>query len=223
METTSGRFFRFEMIYRCFETDKKYLKESGQVDPGQILTVTGPSGSGKSTLLKILARLLKPQSGEVFWHDRNWHAFSPTEWRRGIQFVSQKPVVFPGLIKDNFRLPFTLKNQKEKADLSMDQVIEYMERTGLSVRMLTQEAKSMSGGEAARLALVRALIIEPEILLLDEPTAFLDHDSRIKTISLLNEWVKEKQRAIIVVSHQEDDLKYLDCQTVLTLPVRKAG
>ncbi|HNX29605.1 MAG TPA: ATP-binding cassette domain-containing protein [Syntrophomonadaceae bacterium] len=222
MQTNSGQFFRFEKIYRCFETDGKYLKESGQVEPGQIMAVTGPSGSGKSTLLKILTRLLKPTSGEVFWHDRSWQTYSPNEWRRGIQLVTQKPVVFPGLIKDNFALPFSLKKQKGDEEPYIEQVLYYMDKVGLSRLMLTQEAKTISGGEAARVALIRALIIEPEILLLDEPTAFLDNETRIITLKTINEWVKEKNRAAIIVSHQEEDLRYLDGQTILHLPVRKA-
>ncbi len=222
MEIVSGQFFRFEKIYRRFETDHKYLQESGQVEPGQILTITGPSGSGKSTLLRILARLIKPENGTVFWHNVNWRYYSPTEWRRGIQFVRQNPVVFPGTVQDNLRLPFTLKNQSDQDDESMVKAREYMEMVGLSTQMLDQEAKTISGGEAARVALIRALIMEPEILLLDEPTAFLDYDSRIMILHLINEWVQVKQRAVIVISHQEDDLQYLDHKKVLHLPIRKA-
>ena len=88
--------------------------------------------------------------------------------------------------------------------------------------MLDQEAKTMSGGEAARIALVRALIIEPEILLLDEPTAFLDQDSRHRVINLINEWVQENRRAAIIVSHQEEELQYLEHKIILHMPVRKA-
>ena len=221
MEMISGQFFRFEKIYRRFETDQKYLQESGEAEPGQTLTITGPSGSGKSTLLRILARLIKPESGEVYWHDKNWRSYPPAEWRRGIQFVGQTPVVFPGTVQDNLRLPFTLKNQGDKDNPPREKTLLYMEKAGLSTRMLEQEAKTLSGGEAARVALVRALLIEPEILLLDEPTAFLDHDSRIIILHLINQWVQVKRRAVIVISHQEDDLQHLDNIKVLHLPIRK--
>ena len=222
MEMGSGGFFRFEGIYRSFATEKKFMQESGGVEPGQILTINGPSGSGKSTLLRILARLIKPEAGEVFWHDRNWRSYSPTQWRRGIQFVGQKPVVFPGTIQENLKLPFTLKEQSNQGDMSMAKAEHYMEKVGLSTPMLAQEAKTMSGGEAARIALVRALIIEPEILLLDEPTAFLDQDSRHRVINLINEWVQENRRAAIIVSHQEEELQYLEHKIILHMPVRKA-
>ena len=221
MAIKSGQLFRFERIYSRFDTDDRYLEESGQVEAGNIMIVTGPSGSGKSTLLKILTRLLKPESGEVFWHDRSWHTYDPTEWRRGIQLVNQKPVVFPGMIKENFALPFSLKSQKGKAEFNIEQALYYMNKMGLSKQMLNQEARTLSGGEAARIALIRALLIEPEILLLDEPTAFLDNETRIMTLKTIDEWVKGQKRAAIIVSHQEEDLNYLNYQDILHCPLRK--
>lgn len=220
METKSGSFFRFEKIYRQFDTNR-YLEESAEVEAGSILIVTGPSGSGKSTLLKILARLMKPDSGEVYWHDKNWLAYSPVQWRSEIQFVSQKPIIFPGSIKENLMLPFSLKNNKGKK-VNTELILYYMDKTGLPSQMLSQEAKTLSGGEAARVALIRALITEPDILLLDEPTAFLDNETRIVTLETIDEWVKEQNRAAIIVSHQEEDLKHLNYQAILHCPIRKA-
>jgi putative ABC transport system ATP-binding protein len=71
---------------------------------------------------------------------------------------------------------------------------------------LEQSAKTLSGGEAARMALIRALLLEPEVLLLDEPTAYLDEDNRQHLLTLLKYWVAEKSRAIVMVSHNEQDL-----------------
>ena len=72
------------------------------------------------------------------------------------------------------------------------------------------------------MALIRALITEPDILLLDEPTAFLDNETRIITLETIDEWVKEQNRAAIIVSHQEEDLKHLNYQEILHCPIRKA-
>jgi len=212
------QFFRFNNLYRRFDIDDRYIMESGSVEPGSILAVRGVSGSGKSTLLKMLARLLTPHDGEVIYRGQHWHSYSPMEWRIRIHYVSQYPVLFDGSLEDNFRMPFAISSVQQKRSFNLEQVHQYMQELQLPPNMLGQEAQTLSGGEAARIALIRALLIEPEILLLDEPTAYLDSDSRMRVVRLLNKWLKENsERAIIMVSHKDEDIDELENVSVLTI------
>lgn len=203
-------FFRFENLYRSL--DKHYIRESASIDAGSILVLKGASGSGKSTLLKILARLLKADSGEVFFRGQNWQSISPQEWRARIQYLSQKPLMFPLTVKENFSLAFGIKIIQERIDFDLEQLNKYMMELGLPDTMLGQDARQLSGGEAARVALIRALLLNPEVLLLDEPTAFLDDKNGEKVIRLLDRWIKEdnNNRILIIVSHKDGELKGMD-------------
>jgi len=189
------------------ERDNFCLQTSGRLTEGDVLAVRGPSGSGKSTLLKMLARLLAPDTGNILYRGRDYTMISPQEWRRKIQYLAQKPVMFEGSVEQNLLLPFSLAVIAR--DLSYDwvQADKYMRELGLSTEMLSQEATTLSGGEAARIALIRSLLINPEILLLDEPTAYLDEANRKKLITVLRQWIQEQPfRAMIIVSHQPEDL-----------------
>ncbi len=212
---------RFEELQRYFEGgDGRYVMESGSVQAGGILALKGESGSGKSTLLKTLARLLEAQGGTVYLNEQEWLGYSPQEWRTRVHYISQKPVVFPGTVEENFKLPFILKSLQDKI-LDINKRNFYLDELGLSRKLLTQDARTLSGGEAARMALIRALLIHPQVLLLDEPTAYLDSFSRSRLLTLLKSWVKENEmRAIIWVSHQDDVLDELDNTMVLTLKAR---
>jgi len=192
------------------------------VEPGSILAVTGASGSGKTTLLRMLARLTKPDSGEIIYRGNTCYSIPPAEWRRRVHYVSQKPIVFDGTLEENFRLPFTINAVKSKKDFSLQTARQYMQELQLPLNTLDQEARTMSGGEIARVALIRALLIEPEVLLLDEPTAYLDPESAISVLRLLNKWVKgDSERAVIIVSHKKEDLNYLEDVSILSLDDKK--
>jgi len=205
------------------ERDNFCLQTSDRLAAGDVLAVRGPSGSGKSTLLKMLARLLAPDTGKIVYRGQEYGMISPQEWRRKIQYLAQKPVMFEGSVEQNLRLPFTLSVIAR--DLSYDwvQADKYMRELGLSTEMLSQEAPTLSGGEAARIALIRALLINPEILLLDEPTAYLDEVNRKRLIAVLQQWLDaQPSRAMIIVSHQPEDLlelpnlRFLDLMTTVT-------
>ncbi|MGS0745191.1 ABC transporter ATP-binding protein [Syntrophomonas erecta subsp. sporosyntropha] len=210
-------FFEFKNVSHQFGNQTILFKESGRLAPGEILAIKGPSGSGKSTLLRILARLIQPREGTVFYHGINWGSISPQEWRTKIHYVPQKPVIFDGNSEDNLRVPFQIKSSLN-IDFPYDLAINYLEQLQLSQSVLSQEARTLSGGEASRLCLVRALLIDPEVLLLDEPTAYLDGDNRKAALRLLNTWVAEKShRGIILVSHQEDDIDEFDKVSILSI------
>lgn len=212
----------FKNLYRTMPNRQSFIKVSGAVAEGGILSVKGPSGSGKSTLLRILARLLAPEGGDIYLQGQHWREIPPETWRRRVQYLSQKPIMLGGTVEDNFRLPFAVKNAQEPGGYTRDIAEAYMQALELPLSFMSQKAQTLSGGEASRVALIRALLTNPEVLLLDEPTAYLDGDSRNRVVQMISDWVREEPgRAIIIVSHNEEDISSLDQLAVLEIGAYK--
>jgi ABC-type bacteriocin/lantibiotic exporter with double-glycine peptidase domain len=149
-----------------------------------VTAVFGASGSGKSTLLKALAGL-GPFSGSLKTEPRDLLAVSPELHRRKVQYVHQEPWLFPGTVRENLALPATLKQNRD-LDLSETVWVPHMKALGLEPTLLDQDTAKLSGGEKQRLALVRALAMEPAFLLLDEPTSAMDVAAESATMAHLH-------------------------------------
>lgn len=195
----------------------RLVQVSGILAEGGVLHVRGPSGSGKTTLLRILARLRETGAGQVYLQRRSWKEFSPVEWRRKVHYLAQKPVIFDGSVEDNLQKPFELAAVKKEVQFDRDKARQLLERLLLPRDLLNQDARTLSGGEASRLSLVRAMLVAPAVLLLDEPLAALDRKTADEVIGLLAEWVSgEPGRGLIMVSHV-DGLEQLPFMTVLDI------
>lgn len=221
----TNALLEFTDLRRHFEGEQgRYVMESGSLAPGGILVLKGPSGTGKSTLLKTLARLLQAQGGQVYLQGRDWLNYSPSQWRVMVQYVPQKPVVFGGSLEDNLRRPFGLKSYLGKTHFEREQALVWLEKLSLPEHLLSQAAGTLSGGEAARMALIRAMLTSPQVLLLDEPTAYLDGDSRSRATELISEWVKTGEgRGVIMISHHDEDLASLPGVSILHVSPREGA
>lgn len=142
------------------------------------IVISGPSGSGKSSLLRLFDRLDAPSAGTLRYRGRDVADLDPCAHRRRVAMVFQRPVLLPGTVADNLRA----------ADPALDdhQVGAALERVGLAADLAERDARELSGGEAQRLCLARALTTDPEVVLFDEPTSSLDPDStrRIEELAL---------------------------------------
>ncbi|MEP7054265.1 MAG: ATP-binding cassette domain-containing protein [Actinomycetota bacterium] len=139
---------------------------SATIPSGGITVVVGPSGAGKSTLLRLLNRMEEPTSGVVSLRGRALPMYDVLALRREVGLLLQVPTPFPGTVLDNLR---TAAPHLSEADAS-----GLLERVMLSPSMLSRDSLSLSGGEAQRMCLARALTLSPDVLLLDEPTSALD-------------------------------------------------
>ncbi len=133
---------------------------------GRCTAVAGPSGAGKSTVLRLLDRLADPTSGQVLFHGRPLATYDVLELRRRVGLVQQAPVLLGATVLADLRVGQPLLTPAEACGL--------VTRAGLDGMPLDRETASLSGGEAQRLCLARALAVGPEVLLLDEPTSALD-------------------------------------------------
>jgi putative ABC transport system ATP-binding protein len=177
------------------------LRSVDLVVPVDGLTVlAGPSGAGKSTLLRLLNRLDDPVAGEVRWRSRPLSAWDPTELRRAVGMVFQRPPIFPGTVMDNL--------QVADAGVTEERAAHVLEHVGLRREFLDQEAVTLSGGEAQRMCVARALLTDPEVLLADEPTASLDGEAR-HTIEDLGRMLAQSGVGVVWVSHDTDQLRRL--------------
>ncbi len=164
----------------------------------ETLAVVGPSGSGKTTLLRCLNRLTEPTTGLLRLHEQDYNDIPVTELRRRIGMVFQLPVLFPGTVADNAAYGPGLRDDEE----GKLRALKALEAVGLADRA-DQRAETLSVGQAQRLCLARALANDPEVLLLDEPTASLDREMAGVMEELLLRLRRDWGLAWVIVSHDE--------------------
>lgn len=175
------------------------IDETLRIFPKEITVISGDSGSGKTSLLNILGLLDTQSQYQYYWNNQEIKAYSSLR-RNTVSYVFQDYNVIDDLsIKDNFRVMFYIANQKYDAD----KVHSLLDLVSLSYHQLNQKSKSLSGGEKQRLALALALVKEPQLLLLDEPTANLDEDNAHKVVEILHK-IKQREVMIVIASHRPD-------------------
>ena len=184
-----------------------------QLSPSQTLSIVGPSGSGKTTLLSLLAGLEKPDRGKIQIQDHLIHQMDEAELVRfraqHIGIVFQQHYLMPHLTAlENVSLPLEISRDKKALQKSKD----ILDDIGLSHR-LHHFPYQMSGGECQRVALARASVIQPHILLADEPTGNLDIDSGKQVIDLLFSLVEKSKTTLILVTHNLELAQKCQIQT----------
>ena len=198
---------RVEHVHKAFPTPSGPLVILEDVDlaleTGQSAAVLGPSGSGKSTLLHIIGTLDRPTSGRVTLGDVDLHALSRTEAaafrNRSIGFVFQDHILLPELtVLENILVPAMAEGAVSEADWQRAETL--MERVGLAARRDHRPA-ALSGGERGRVALARALVRRPQLVLADEPTGNLDRKTASVVLDLLLELQREEGTMLLVVTH----------------------
>lgn len=174
---------------------------------GEFVSLVGPSGCGKSTILRLIAGLIMPTLGSVMVDGKEVTGHSP---ERG--FVFQNPTLFPWLTVEK-NISFSLDMQ-HITEGKADKVKHMLEITGLE-KFKNDYPAQLSGGMAQRVALVRTLINEPEILLLDEPLGALDAFTRMNMQDeILNIWSQRKQLALMV-THSIDEAVYMGTRVLV--------
>jgi tungstate transport system ATP-binding protein len=193
------------MVYQLSHVQQRYNDravlriDSLTITQGEILAIVGPSGAGKSTLLRLLALLEAPSEGEVRLslngQDYNYGTL-PIEIRRQIVMVSQRPILLSRAVRANVAYGLNIRGER-KNEAIVDDVLER-----LSILHLDKaKPQTLSGGEIQRVAIARAMVLQPEILILDEPTVNLDpHNIRIIEHFLLEQHSKSNT-TIIIVTH----------------------
>lgn len=183
-----------------------------KVEPGEFVAVVGPSGSGKSTFLSIAGALLKASEGEVLLHGKDISKLSGKQLSdirlHEIGFIMQASNLVPYLnVLDQLLVVKRMSGKVRPADKAM--AIKLLEELGLGTK-LKSYPEELSGGEKQRTAIARALINDPNVILADEPTASLDTKRAHEVVSLIAHEVRSRQKAAIMVTHDERLLTYCD-------------
>ena len=179
------------------------------VRSGEILSLVGGSGSGKTTMLRQMLGLERPTRGEVRVFGTSLHGSDAVALRRlrnrwGVLF--QEGALFSALsVYDNLALPLRELRTVDE-DMIRDLVMVKLEMVGIEPRHATKMPADLSGGMIKRIALARALALEPELIFLDEPTAGLDPDRSESFVSLIRELHRELKLSVVMVTHDLDTL-----------------
>lgn len=183
------------------------------VKKGDRMAIVGPSGSGKTTLLNLIGTLDRPDSGKMLFDGQDLSVLSDQELaefrNEKVGFVFQMHHLLPQLtLLENILLP-TLTNKKLQGKETLERAKQLIYRMGLS-NVSNQKPSQLSGGECQRTAVARALINRPQLILADEPTGALDHQSAFNLTDLLVELNKEQGLTLIVVTHSMDIAKKMN-------------
>ncbi|NNC91178.1 MAG: phosphate ABC transporter ATP-binding protein [Acidimicrobiia bacterium] len=200
--------FRFESVTVEGSAGTRLRDITLDVPDTGITTLVGPSGSGKSTLLRLCNGLEVPTAGRVFYRGRELSAFDPLQLRRQVGMVFQRPVLFAGTVRDNLA--------EADGDVGSSQMSEALKRAALDGSFLDRPANELSGGEAQRVCLARALIADPDVLVMDEPTSSLDGPA-VSRLEQLGRRLADNGMPIVWVTHDLDQVRRLAGRTAILM------
>ncbi|SMP62761.1 ABC transporter ATP-binding protein [Anoxynatronum buryatiense] len=169
------------------------------IEPQTITCINGESGSGKSTFLRLLNRMISPDTGTINYQGTPLEEIDPVTLRRQVVMMSQEPLLFPGSIADNLQMGLRFS---EKPDASGTELAEMLRFVKLQ-QPLDKDPFKLSGGEKQRLALGRVLLMNPDVLLLDEPSASLDDETESFVLQRVVERVHQQQKTLLLVTHSK--------------------
>lgn len=183
-----------------------------EIKTGELLMLMGPSGSGKTTLISIIAGILTPTEGECLIHNFNLFTLSDLERTRyrgiHIGFVFQIFNLIPMLTnEENIAIPLFINGVDKKT--SLERARGLLNDVGIGDKA-GKFPSELSGGQQQRVAIARAIAHNPSLIVCDEPTSFLDHETGMKAMQLLRSIVQDQKKTLIVVSHDERITKFAD-------------
>lgn len=192
---------RLQGVYKSFGGTQAVADVSFSVTPGEILALLGPSGCGKSTVLGIIAGLLVPDRGDVFWDGRSMAGVPPHQ--RGFGLMFQDYALFPHLnVFDNVAFGLRMANlPPAEVKRRVREALELVRMQGFEER----DVNTLSGGEQQRVALARSLAPQPRLLMLDEPLGSLDRTLRDALMVELTEILRQTHQTAIYVTHDQEE------------------
>jgi tungstate transport system ATP-binding protein len=204
--------------------DKRVVLTVGRlsIEAGETLAVIGPNGAGKSTLLQALAGLLQPTAGRILFRGQPARPWADLAYRRRIALVLQEPLLVNASVADNIAAGLRFRGLPRGA--VKRRVDEWLERLGIA-HLRRRPARKLSGGEAQRASLARALALQPELLLLDEPFSALDAPTRARLLDDFQTLLETAHTTTILVTHDLDEALRLGDRTAVILAgrLRQAG
>jgi ABC-type proline/glycine betaine transport system ATPase subunit len=196
-----GDLFTFDGVTLEFDGVAALREITARLPIGELSVVAGPSGSGKSSLLRLCNRLEVPTGGSVRFRDTDLNALDPLGLRRRVGMVFQRPSVFPGTVRDNLLVA--------RADAAETELAAMLAQAELGSTFLDRTGDDLSGGEAQRVCLARALICKPEVLLMDEPTASLHPAATLALEKTVRSLHREQGVDVIWVTHDLGQIERL--------------
>lgn len=184
---------------------------SFQLRAGEFKLITGPSGCGKSTLLKIIASLLSPTAGSIFFAGKNINDLTPETYRQQVSYCAQTPALFGDSVYDNLVFPWQIRHQQPDPNALVADLLRF----GLAENTLEKSINELSGGEKQRVSLIRNLQFLPQVLLLDEITSALDESNKKNVNEIIHRYTTEKNIAVLWVTHDSNEIAHAD--EVITL------
>ena len=168
-----------------------------KIPEAKISCIIGESGSGKTTILKLLNHMISPDSGMVLYKGRDVLQWNPVDLRREVVMLPQNPITFAGDIRENLLIGLEFSEKPKKSNEELEAALKLVNLD----KSLDISAEKLSGGEKQRLSLARVILMEPEVLLLDEPSSALDEETANLVIERVVDYVRKYNKTLVMVTH----------------------